>query len=458
MNVEFKNLGFVKNIELNLDKNLIVLCGPNNSGKTYVAYALYGLMKYKSQVPTSKKIISKIKNLFEEGQIDIDIKKLLENDSENFLELISKSYIERISGVFAAEKINFNKFDLNLKLNNINSIIEKLTPISIQQEIGVRNSFTIKIFKEENSHILTCLLINRDSKATDYKSEIPTNVVLEVISDRIFDIITNFVFPNTYIAPAERIAINIFSKELSLKRNILVDKLLDLKQETNDDPLDLVKRRATRYPLPIRDSLEIAEDLNNFKKNTSEFENLANEIETEILKGQVLISKEGDVQFKPDKAKSLKLPIHLTASIVKSLSSLVIYFRHIAKRGDFIIIDEPELNLHPDNQVIIARIIAKIVNSNFKVLISTHSDYIVRELNNLIMLSNNQQLVEKYNISRDTLLDYKKIDAILFNYNQRKTSKIEISQTGFEVETIDNVVNNLNNIAQELYFTTEFDK
>src|SRR5690606_30222033 len=142
---------------------------------------------------------------------------------------------------------------------------------------------------------------------------IPTTVVLEVLSDRIFDILTNFVFPNTYIAPAERIAINIFSKELSLKRNILVDKLLDLKQETNDDPLDLVKRRATRYPLPVRDSLEIAEDLNNFKKNTTEYEYLANEIETEILKGQVLISKEGEVQFKPEKAKSLKLPIHLTA-------------------------------------------------------------------------------------------------------------------------------------------------
>lgn len=457
MNIEFKNLGFVKNIELNLDKNLIILCGPNNSGKTYVAYALYGLMKYKSQVPTSKKIVSKIKNLFEEGQIDIDIKKLLENDSESFLELISKSYIERISGVFAADKINFNKFDLNIKLNNINNIIENLTPISIQQEIGVRNSFSIKIYKEENSNILSCLLINKDSKITDYKSDIPATVILEVISDRIFDILTNFVFPNTYIAPAERIAINIFSKELSLKRNILVDKLLDLKQETNDDPLDLVKRRATRYPLPIRDSLEIAEDLNNFKKNTSEFEHLANEIETEILKGQVLISKDGEVQFKPDKAKSLKLPIHLTASIVKSLSSIVIYLRHLAKKGDFIIIDEPELNLHPDNQVIIARIIAKIVNSNFKVLISTHSDYIIRELNNLIMLSNNDKLVEKYNISKDTLLDYNKVDAILFNYNQRKTSKIEINQTGFEVETIDNVVNNLNNIAQELYFTTEFE-
>lgn len=457
MNVEFKNLGFVKNIELNLDKNLIVLCGPNNSGKTYVAYALYGLMKYKSQVPTSKNIISKLKNLFDEGQINIDIRNLLINDSENFLNLISLSYVERISSVFAADKSMFSKFDLNIKLKDINNIIENLLPISINQEIGVKNSFSIKIFKEENSDILSCILINKDSKEIDYKSVIPTTVLLEVLSDRIFDILTNFVFPNTYIAPAERIAINIFSKELSLKRNILVDKLLDLKQETNDDPLDLVKRRATRYPLPVRDSLEIAEDLNNFKKNTTEFDHLANEIESEILKGQVLISKEGEVQFKPEKAKSLKLPIHLTASIVKSLSSLVIYLRHIAKKGDFIIIDEPELNLHPDNQVILARIIAKISNTGFKVLISTHSDYVIREINNLIMLNKNEKLVEKYDISKDTLLDYKKIDAILFNYNQRKTSKINISETGFEVETIDNVVNNLNNLAQELYFTTEFE-
>jgi predicted ATPase len=58
----------------------------------------------------------------------------------------------------------------------------------------------------------------------------------------------------------------------------------------------------------------------------------------------------------------------------------------LAQEGDFIIIDEPELNLHPDNQRKIARWLVRVVNAGFKVMITTHSDYIIREFNNLIML------------------------------------------------------------------------
>ena len=77
----------------------------------------------------------------------------------------------------------------------------------------------------------------------------------------------------------------------------------------------------------------------------------------------------------------------MTASIIKTLSSLVVYLKHIANFNDLIIIDEPEINLHPSNQIIIARLLARLANKGFRLLISTHSDYIVREFNNLVILS-----------------------------------------------------------------------
>ena len=49
---------------------------------------------------------------------------------------------------------------------------------------------------------------------------------------------------------------------------------------------------------------------------------------------------------------------------------LVLYFRHIAQKGDIIMIDEPELNLHPDSQLIVTRLFAKAVNKGFQVLSS----------------------------------------------------------------------------------------
>lgn len=456
MKVDIKELGYVKNVQLDLGKDLTILCGPNNTGKTYVAYAIYGLMKFRSELPKSKKVAEEIKNLIEKGQIELDIIDLLTENNASYLNAIGKSYVKQIPKVFASDDTSFAKTEIKIELGEVSELKTKILAQKISQEIGIRNSVSVKIVKEINSSTITCILIENENKGTTNKHEIPTAILLDFIADRIFNILIDFIFPKTYIAPAERIAINIFSKELSLKRNVLVDKLLELKDVgKDDDPFDLIKRRATRYPSPVRDSLEISEDLNNFKKNTSEFEHFADEIEKEILKGQVLISKEGDVQFKPDKAKSLKLPIHLTASVVKSLSNLVIYFRHLATKGDFVIIDEPELNLHPDNQVIIARIIAKIVNKGFKVLISTHSDYIIRELNNLIMLKSKPNFAKKYNYANDTLLSHHKVGAILFHYNTRKSVALEVSETGFEVETIDNVINELNERSEDLFFNSD---
>lgn len=456
MKVDIKELGFVKNIQLDLSKDLTVLCGPNNTGKTYVAYAIYGLMKYRSELPKSKKVAEEIKNLINKGQIEIDLIDILTENNASYLNSMSKSYVKQIHKVFASDETSFAKTEMKIELGEIENFKSKIFAEKISQEIGIRNSVSIKIVKEKNSSIISCLIIEKENKDTSNKFEVPTSILLDFIEDRIFNIFIDFIFPKTYIAPAERIAINIFSKELSLKRNVLVDKLLELKDVAkDDDPFDLIKRRATRYPLPIRDSLETSEDLNNFKKNISEFEYFANEIEKDILKGQVLISKDGEVQYRPDKAKSLKLPIHLTASAVKSLSNLVIYFRHLATKGDFIIIDEPELNLHPDNQVIIAKIIAKIANNGFKVLISTHSDYIIREINNLIMLREKPSFVKKYNYEENLSLDYNKVGAILFHYNTRKCLNLEVTETGFEVETIDNVINDLNERSQDLYFNEE---
>lgn len=458
MKLDIKNLGYVKSVQLDLDKDLTILCGPNNTGKTYVAYAVYGLMKYRSQIPKIKMISDALEMLVEKAQVDLDIIEILEESKTNFLNVVGEKYASQIHRVFASNEESFSNTNLKIELEDIAQLKKEIYGIKIHQVLSIGNAFTAKITKEKGTSVIKCLLIEEENVKEEYLNEIPTSFWLGFIEDRLYDAIIRIIFPKPYIVPAERNAINIFSKELSLKRNVLVDKLLELNEEgLKDDPFDLINRRATRYPMPIRDSLEISEDLNNYKKTKSDFEYFAAEIEREILKGQVLISKDGDVQFKPEKSDSLKLPIHLSASVVKSLSNLVIYFRHIATKGDFIIIDEPELNLHPDNQVIIARIIAKIVNKGFKVLISTHSDYIVRELNNLIMLNEKPALQKKYKdyYSQDTLLDYKKVSAILFHYETQKGVALDVDETEFEVETIDAVINALNERSQDLYFSTE---
>lgn len=47
MRFRVENLGPVREAEVDLSKDLVVLTGPNNTGKTYVAWSLYGLLRFR---------------------------------------------------------------------------------------------------------------------------------------------------------------------------------------------------------------------------------------------------------------------------------------------------------------------------------------------------------------------------------------------------------------------------
>ena len=74
------------------------------------------------------------------------------------------------------------------------------------------------------------------------------------------------------------------------------------------------------------------------------------------------------------------------------------------KDDDFLIINKPEKGIHPAQQRETARIIAISVNKGQKILLCTYSDYIIKELNTLIMLKNNIELAKREGYSEDELL------------------------------------------------------
>ena len=441
MKIKLKNIGVLSNAEIDLSKDLIILCGPNNSGKTYAAYTVYGLYRYMQELVSSDIIyywIDIIKKKPTTNTIDLlefykifeaSIHTALKNDFSIFLK-----------NVFATNNFYFEKsevtFEKELYENEIMAF-EFIYESGNEKAVKKNGTLTAFIGKEVTD--------NNSSYFTIEKGNLLNSVKKFLI---------NQLFGSVYITTAERSAINIFSKELSIKRNTIVDQLLDLRDSQKKGAENLLNK-LQRYPLPIRDSLEIAEDLANLQKNKSEYGFLADRIEQVLLDGKIKISAEGEVQYSPNKSKAKNLSIHLTASIVKSLSNLVFYFRHLAKKGDFIIIDEPELNLHPDNQRKIARLLGEIIGQGFKVMISTHSDYIIREINNLVMLQSGGEksipLMEKYGYEAQQLIKPEQIGAYLFKGNRNYT--LPVTETGFEVATIDEEINLLNNASEEIFFT-----
>jgi AAA15 family ATPase/GTPase len=76
------------------------------------------------------------------------------------------------------------------------------------------------------------------------------------------------------------------------------------------------------------------------------------------------------------------------SSLVRSLGGFDAYLRLFAAPGDLILIDEPEMNAHPDAQLVLAEILGLLVNSSVNVILTTHSPYIIDHINNLLGASN----------------------------------------------------------------------
>ena len=54
MKIEIKNLGAVKSATIDISKKLNLFCGPNGTGKTYVAYAIYDIFRSDFHIGTNE--------------------------------------------------------------------------------------------------------------------------------------------------------------------------------------------------------------------------------------------------------------------------------------------------------------------------------------------------------------------------------------------------------------------
>jgi len=62
----------------------------------------------------------------------------------------------------------------------------------------------------------------------------------------------------------------------------------------------------------------------------------------------------------------------------------VLFLRGVIHPGDLLIIEEPESHLHPRAQTQIAITLARLVHAGVRLVITTHSDWILGQIGNLI--------------------------------------------------------------------------
>ena len=115
---------------------------------------------------------------------------------------------------------------------------------------------------------------------------------------------------------------------------------------------------------------------------------LGKRIEDEMLGGAVKVGGLPGLSYphftyQPQGWKS-GLRLANTSSMVSELAPVVLYLRYVVSSDDLLIIDEPESHLHPAMQVAFTRHIAAIAGAGVRVLLTTHSEWVLEALGNVV--------------------------------------------------------------------------
>lgn len=452
LEVSFKNLGSIKNGTVKLNK-LTILAGENNTGKTYASYAIYGLLKHLANVEGTYPTIDSA-DLDNEGEIKVDFNDYLENYDER-ISAINKEFSSDLYKIFGTNQNAFQKslVEVNLDKESFKNYVMN-TGFKGGTTFG-NFLFAFEVNKEQgNAQAVISYFYKDDGER--FSNPFVKMLMKSDLDDFLFNHFKNDVF----ILPAERSGLNLFYKELNANRNELVHKIgIDMLNEPEQFKSHLNKV-ITAYSTPISDYITFLNRLERYSNVESEFKDLASELQSSIIKGSYVIENQNIVyqqmndKGKASKSKNEGIQLHVASSTAKTLFGLVFYLSYMAEKGQTLIIDEPELNLHPDNQRKMARILAKLANRGINVLISTHSDYIIKEFNNLLMLGKDFpdkiELMEKYKYSESEILKQEDISPYVFIDNKIKPMEIDDLE-GIIAETFDDVINQYNDSVDEIY-------
>ncbi|EDN71435.1 ABC transporter [Beggiatoa sp. PS] len=390
MYFELKNIGAIKKAKIELGK-LTVVCGKNNTGKTYITYSIYGFLYEKFELLTKAwAYIHELENLSHEEKLN------------SFNKQLSKLYSQQLCNIFNVNPDEFAHSEFQIYLDNINT---------------------------DNSQ-----------KFLDF-------FLKYLLEDR----------SSPFIASAERTGIQLFQKELDKHKNELIKKL------TKTRDFNLLEESLARFALPIERNITFARDYDNVIKSNSflkqDYPELVTYIEDMLRVKYEIIDGHKVVR---DKTTNKALPYYMASTSVRALFDLHLWLKHFAEKGDILFIDEPELNLHPENQIKITRLLVNLVNAGLKVFITTHSDYIIKELNNLLMFANEfpekSKLMEQHGYTPNDVLQTQDLKAYITHIegtvSEVETDEYGMIQSGFDEaivqidETSNQIISAIDNLLE----------
>ncbi len=391
MKVKITNFGPIKEVELDLSKDLTMIYGKNNTGKSYAISLVYLLLNALSNNALVSEIIidsipekpSRIISTLIEEEKDRDFTKVFEDIIK---QILKRRLVPLLSDAFYRTFGNPGGFHNGKSRERPNiqlSIAGHMISISIGESLLVKDfSSGKKIIGQLSSakaNSFSTLEHQLHFTAIGTRASGLTNmirVVIHNILQELVEVVKDF-FGKPYFLPASRTglytgmnALTPIISEFS-KQRVHVSRKIELPS----------------LSAPIADYIINLSELDTKPSKNKEFLSIVRSLEQNVLKGDINFDDDKkQLYYRPEGAE-LNLSMNAVSSMVSGLSPLVAFVKFIlGKNGKALLfIEEPEAHLHPEAQVQLAEILVKLMKAGVKLLITSHSNYIFHKLSNMVI-------------------------------------------------------------------------
>ena len=404
------NFGPIAEASIEL-RPMSVFVGPSNTGKSYMAVLIYALHKFFSAysyrryagLNLSKKNVATALAWARETHSNLQRVKRKQSslvELSESIETLVRSFLPRIvkdsGNVLESELVRCFGVDKSKDLIRHSSDSHTLLSLwSNFSEAGLNDLFRYNVTLTKrgtkiNASIPNILprqvrgnrTLSLDDRIDDSKINeewAAEELLVELANAVVSNMVTSLSHP-AYYFPADRAGV-MHAHQVAVRGLIASASRTGLRR---DSPMPVLSGVLGDF---LEQLVELADRWHWTHKSDND---LALRLEQALLKGTVRVEQSQidypSFVYRPDGWKQ-DLPLMSASSMVSELAPVVLYLRHVVQPGDLLIIEEPESHLHPAMQVEFTRQLAAAVQAGVRILITTHSEWVLEELANLVRLS-----------------------------------------------------------------------
>ncbi|MFK7979985.1 MAG: hypothetical protein AB8G86_08390, partial [Saprospiraceae bacterium] len=301
MKLTVKNLGPIEEATIDLSKDLIVLTGQNNTGKTYLTNLICGV----SDVNITSTIVNVIIDTVERQIPDIINPMIIIDLEKELPKLISEELRISLSNIFSSNNKSILYSQVICKFNKkdqqyINKAFQYAKSFGYMKdnEVWDKNPFGQEIILSttlsEYNNLEFKINFNEGS-FKDFKDFLQSYLTAG------FDYFADSFFPSIKCFSSERQGVTLFHRDLTYINSKSYEQLIKAKDIF--EVRKLLANRISRFPAIIRSNIEMIQKYETEKNKKSDYSFLANELEDGLLPGKIVLNEFGDIQLIPEKSK-----------------------------------------------------------------------------------------------------------------------------------------------------------